>query len=177
VKFFSLAHCHVGQTAEIGVKRRASSPETCHSRKHPDRLPNTIGITEWLVIGMGRTRLSAYQAFCRQDKRVLGLDADPIVIEALLAEGRRVVYGDAEDKALWDKLPLAKIKGVILAMPEFEVRASAIKQLKTQQFQGHIGSVCFQDDEEARLYSLGASFMINPLIEAGKQLIEQMLRK
>ena len=137
----------------------------------------TIGITEWLVIGMGRTRLSAYQAFCRQDKRVLGLDADPIVIEALLAEGRRVVYGDAEDKALWDKLPLAKIKGVILAMPEFEVRASAIKQLKTKQFQGHIGSVCFQDHEEARLYSLGASFMINPLIEAGKQLVEQMLRK
>jgi glutathione-regulated potassium-efflux system ancillary protein KefC len=73
------------------------------------------------------------------------------------------------------ELPLAKIKGVILAIPEFDVRASAITQLKTRQFQGHIGSVCFQDDEEARLYSLGASFVINPLIEAGKQLVEQML--
>ncbi|MDD2724296.1 MAG: cation:proton antiporter [Methylovulum sp.] len=142
---------------------------------HPDRLPNSIGIAEWLVIGMGRTGMSAYQAFCEQDKRVLGLDADPTVLEALLADGRRVVYGDAEDKALWEKLPLAKIKGIVLAMPEFEVRASSIMQLKTRQFQGHVGTVCFHDDEEPKLYGLGASFVIHPLTEAGRQLAEQML--
>ncbi|MFZ2450640.1 MAG: cation:proton antiporter family protein [Methylovulum miyakonense] len=142
---------------------------------HPDRLPSSIGIAEWLVIGMGRTGLSAYQAFCQQDKRVLGLDADPTVLEALLADGRRVVYGDAEDNALWEKLPLSKVKGVILAMPEFDVRASSIMQLKTRRFQGHIGSICFQEDEEAKLYGLGASFVVNPLIEAGRQLAEQML--
>jgi DNA-binding LacI/PurR family transcriptional regulator len=96
-------------------------------------------------------------------------------LEQLLADGRRVIYGDAEDTELWERIPLAKIKGIVLAMPEFEVRASSIKQLKLRQFTGHIGTICFHDDEESKLYRLGATFVIHPLIEAGKQLAEQML--
>jgi len=96
-------------------------------------------------------------------------------LEQLIADGRRVIYGDAEDTELWEKIPLAKIKGIVLTMPEFEVRVSSIKQLKNRQFTGHIGTVCFDDDEESNLYKLGATFVIHPLMEAGKQLAEQML--
>ena len=60
-------------------------------------------------------------------------------------------------------------------MPEFEVRVSSIKQLKMRQFTGHIGTVCFDGNEESKLHRLGATFVIHPLIEAGKQLAEQML--
>ena len=140
-----------------------------------DRLPSSIGVAEWLVIGMGRTGTSAYLAFNQQNIRVLGLDADPIVLEQLLADGRRVIYGDAEDTELWEKIPLVKIKGIVLTMPEFEVRVSSIKQLKMRQFTGHIGTVCFDGNEESKLHRLGATFVIHPLIEAGKQLAEQML--
>lgn len=142
---------------------------------HPDRLPNSIGITEWLVVGMGRTGVSAYMEFSQQVTLVLGLDADPTVLERLRAEGKRVLYGDAEDMGLWEKLPLAKIKGIIFTMPEFEVRSSAIVQLKSRQFGGQIGTVCFSTDEERKLSELGASFIIHPLNEAGKQLAVQML--
>lgn len=141
----------------------------------PDRLPNSIGGTEWLVMGMGRTGTSAYHALHKQNIRVLGLDADPTVLETLLADGRRVIYGDAEDTELWEKIPLEKIKGVILTMPEPEVRLSSIQQLKIRQFKGYIGTICFHKDEEAELYALGANFVIHPLVEAGKQLAEQML--
>jgi len=107
--------------------------------------------------------------------RGLGLDADPTVLEQLLADGRRVIYGDAEDTELLETIPLAKIKGIVLTMPEFEVRTSSIKQLKMRQFTGHIGTVCFHHDEENKLYQSGAAFVIHPLSEAGKQLAEQML--
>lgn len=144
--------------------------------EHLDRLPSSIGGAEWLVVGMGRTCISAYLAFNQQDTtRVLGLDADPTVLQNLLADGRRVVYGDADDSALWETLPLAKIKGIILTMPEFEVRSSSIKQLKNLQFAGCIGTICFQTNEESELYRLGGAFVIHPLIEAGKQLTEHML--
>ncbi len=142
---------------------------------HPDRLPSTIGTAEWLVVGMGRTGISAYLEFNRQEKLVLGLDADPSVLQSLLAEGRRVVYGDAEDTELWDKLPLGRINGIILTIPEFEVRASAIMQLKARQFNGSIGTVCFHTNEENKLYQLGATFVIQPLVEAGKYLVENMI--
>jgi len=142
---------------------------------HPDRLPSSIGLAEWLIVGMGRTGISAYRQFSQQDARVLGLDADPTVLEHLLSGGKRVIYGDAEDTELWEKLPLVKIKGIILTMPELEVRISSIRRLKTLGFTGHIGTVCFHVDEELELYRLGATFVIQPLMEAGKQLAEQML--
>ncbi|MGZ5075906.1 MAG: cation:proton antiporter domain-containing protein [Methylobacter sp.] len=143
--------------------------------EHPDRLPSSIGGAEWLVVGMGRTGISAYRSFNQQNTRVLGLDADPTVLQNLLADGKRIIYGDAEDSELWETLPLAKIKGIILTMPGFEVRSSSIKQLKNLKFAGSIGTVCFHSHEENELYQLGATFVIHPFIEAGKQLAEHML--
>jgi hypothetical protein len=60
-------------------------------------------------------------------------------------------------------------------VPAFEVRSSSIRQLKNLQFSGSIGTICFHDHEESELYDLGATFVIHPLIEAGKQLTGQLL--
>ena len=38
-----------------------------------------------------------------------------------------------------------------------------------------IGAICYQIEDEQKLRRLGASFVIHPLVEAGKQLAEQML--
>jgi len=144
---------------------------------HPDRLPESFGASEWLVVGMGRTGISAYLTLSTQEKRVVGLDADPTVLENLLAEGRRVVYGDAEDSELWSELPLERIKGVILTVPAFEVRCSAISQLRKRGFTGQIGTICYYSGEERELTRLGANLIIHPLIEAGNQLVKQILDK
>lgn len=138
---------------------------------HPDRLPESFGVAEWLVIGMGRTGYAAYLALHKQEKRVVGLDADPAVLENLLSEGRRVVYGDAEDSELWSGLPLDRVKGIILTVPAFEVRGAAINQLRKRGFAGQIGTICYYDDEEKYLRRVGANFVIHPLIEAGNQLV------
>jgi glutathione-regulated potassium-efflux system ancillary protein KefC len=142
---------------------------------HPDRLPESFGASEWLVVGMGRTGITAYQTLHSQEKRVVGLDADPTVLENLLAKGKRVVYGDAEDTELWDRLPLERIKGVILTVPVFEVRCAAISQLRKRGFTGQIGTICYYSEEKDELTRLGANLTIHPLVEAGNQLIKQIL--
>lgn len=142
---------------------------------HPDRLPECFGASEWLVIGMGRTGVSAYLALHAQEKCVVGLDADPTVLEKLLQEGRRVVYGDIEDAELWNGLPLDRIKGVILAIPIFEHRCAAIHQLRKRGFKGKIGTICYHSEEEPELIRLGANIIIHPLVEAGNQLVKQVL--
>lgn len=142
---------------------------------HPDRLPESLGASEWLVIGMGRTGVSAYQVLHAREKRVVGFDADPTVLENLLAEGRRVVYGDAEDVELWSGLSLEKIKGVIVTVPVFEVRCAAISQLRKHGFSGQIATICYYGDEEKELVRLGANLILHPLVEAGSQLAKQIL--
>lgn len=143
---------------------------------HPDRLPDSIGLAEWLVVGMGRTGISAYMTLHRQEKRVVGLDADPTVLESLLAEGKRVIYGDAEDPELWSELPLNRVKGIILTLPEFDARCSAIRQLRKRGFQGQIGTICYLPEEKEQMERLGANLMIHPLVEAGNQLARQIVR-
>lgn len=142
---------------------------------NPDRLPESFGVAEWLVIGMGRTGLSAYQALSNQDQRVVGLDADPTVLENLLSAGRRVVYGDAEDNELWTGLRLERVKGIVITVPAFEVRTLAIGQLRKRGFRGQIGTICYHHSEERELKQQGANFVIHPLVEAGNQLARQML--
>lgn len=140
-----------------------------------DRLPESFGVAEWLIMGMGRTGEAAYQALSNQDQRVVGLDADPTVLENLLALRRRVVYADVSDCELWNKLPLERIKGVILTFPSFENRIYAIHQLRKNGFIGVIGTICYLADDERLLKQHGASFVIHPLDEAGVQLAKQML--
>jgi len=142
---------------------------------HPDRLPESIGVAEWLVVGMGRTGLSAYLALHQREKRVVGLDADPTVLESLLAKGKRVIYGDAEDPELWSGLPLDRVKGIILTLPEFDARCSAVRQLRKRGYAGQIGTICYLTEEKEQLDQLGADFMIHPLVEAGNQLARQIL--
>lgn len=144
---------------------------------HPDRLPDSFGVAEWLIIGMGRTGVAAYQALSHQEQRVVGLDSDPTVLENLLASGRRVVYADVTDSELWHRLPLDRVKGIILTLPSFDNRINAIGQLRKNGFSGVIGTICYLVDDENQLKKKGASFVIHPLEEAGIQLAKQMLIK
>lgn len=140
-----------------------------------DRLPISLGVAEWVIIGMGRTGVAAYQSLCKQDQRVVGLDADPTVLENLLAAGRRVVYADVDDSSLWTNLPLERVKGIILTLPSFEDRLNTISQLRKCHFNGVIGTICYQIEDEQQLIKQGANFVIHPLVEAGNQLAKQMM--
>jgi len=142
---------------------------------HPDRLPESIGLAEWLIVGMGRTGVSAYHTLSQQDKRVVGLDADPTVLERLLAEGKRVIYGDAEDPELWTGLPLDRVKGILLTLPEFDARCSATLQLRKRGYRGQIGTISYFPEEKQQLKQLGVDFIIHPLVEAGNQLALQLM--
>jgi len=98
------------------------------------------------------------------------------VVEAHLAQNRRVVYGDSEDTEMWSSVPLDRIKGIILTLPDFDLRCAAITQLRNRGFRGQIGTICYYQDEQEELLRLGASFVIHPLIEAGNQMAEHMLQ-
>ena len=143
--------------------------------RNPDRLPESIGMAEWVVMGMGRAGVAAYLTLHQGDKRVVGLDADPVVLKKVIGRGLRVIYGDAEDAELWDSLPLERVKGIVLTLPEFEVRCSTIVQLRQKGFKGQIGTICSHAEEKLELEKLGANFVIHPYYEAGCQLAKQIM--
>jgi predicted Kef-type K+ transport protein len=142
--------------------------------RHPDHTPTRLGAAQWLVIGMGRTGTAAYKALERRGHPVLGLDADPTRLAKHRQQGRRVLYGDAEDPDLWENLGLKGLLGVVLSLPELDVRRGSLHQLRHRGFMGVIGTTAYSPDEDQLLRAEGANVLLHPLDEAGERLVGLM---
>ncbi|RTH25406.1 sodium:proton exchanger, partial [Thermus scotoductus] len=112
-----------------------------------------------------------------QGEPVVGLDSDPAKVEYHAAKGRRVLYGDAEDPALWEGLELNGVKGVILALPDLEARLRAARALRAKGLGGVVGAVSYAKEEDAPLKGAGVDVVFHPLLEAGERLAERVLEK
>jgi hypothetical protein len=85
------------------------------------------------------------------------------------------LYGDAEDAELWERIHLDGVRGVMLTMPEFGARISALRHLRGRYFRGLIGVVSYRQSEDAHLTQAGADVIFHPLTQAGERLAEYML--
>jgi hypothetical protein len=144
--------------------------------KHPDETPQVLGGARSLVFGMGRTGTAAYDFLKEQQHRPVGLDSDPGKLEQHHENGRRVVYGDAEDPELWENLKLERLETVILAVPDFEARMSAVVGLRGRGFNGTISAISMFPEEEGFLKEAGADLVAHPLAEAGFGLAQQSVK-
>lgn len=144
--------------------------------KHPDDVLQVLGSARSLVFGMRRTGTAAYTALGEQDKRPVGLDSDPAKIEYHLREGRRVVYGDADDSGLWETLNLGSLEIIILTLPDFEARLRAVESVRERGFEGVVSTISMYPEEEEPLREAGADLIAHPLGEAGSGLAERSLR-
>lgn len=142
---------------------------------HPDQLPADFGNAEWLVVGMGRSGKAAYETLDRQRHKVMGLDSDPTRVCQLKEAGLRVVYGDVEDHSLWEQADMRRVCGLVLAMPDFRARQTALANIRASGFSGTIGTTAFNIHEDPVLYQSGADVVFHPLTEAGERLAERVL--
>jgi glutathione-regulated potassium-efflux system ancillary protein KefC len=143
--------------------------------RHPDAQPETLGSARYLVVGMGRTGIAAYERIEEGGGRVVGLDNDPGKLEALRQAGKRVAYGDAGDRDLWEDLNLQRLQGIILTIPELETKVQAVRTLRDLGFSGAITTTRLSDGEYELLEAAGASSICHPLNEAGFRLAEEIV--
>jgi len=136
-------------------------------RQHPDEQPLSLGAANVLIVGMGRVGTGAYDFLKRRRTKLVGLDSDPGKIEKHRAAGRRVLFGDGEDPALWHQLPLDNIRAVMLAMPDLEAKVLAVKRLRRRGFRGLVAATGVYPEEEEAMRAAGADLTFNFFDEAG----------
>lgn len=137
------------------------------NRPHPDDEPITLGRAEILVVGMGRLGTGAYDFLHAKGQLVTGMDSDPGKLERHRQEGRRVVYADAEDASFWQRLNLDRIKAVMLAVPEFNAKRVAGRELRRRGYAGLLTATHVFPEEEARILDAGFNETYNYFTEAG----------
>lgn len=142
---------------------------------HPEGEPPNIKQAKWLVIGMGRAGTSAYNFLIQKHQRVWGLDSDPVIVQQHLEEKRRVIYGDAEDPDLLEKINIKSLVGVILGMPDLEAKLRFSKSLRQNGFQGMLAAMSLYPEEDVKLSENGVNLIFHPFSEIGERLAERAL--
>lgn len=140
--------------------------------RHPEHQLLSLGKAEFLIVGMGNAGCAAYDKLHEMRKPVLGMDIDPTRIERNLKAGRRVVYGDIQDSDLWTNIDLSKIKSVMIAMGNQNVKENATKTLRSVGFTGLIYVLTMHKEEAELMQKAGASAVAIPIQEAGERLAE-----
>jgi len=166
----------INNTANSLYNRLEHFLERFESKKmRSDAEPNSIGISNFIVVGMGRTGTAAYDYLATNGKKVLGFDSDPGVLEKQRSEKRRVLYGDANSKALWEKLDISKLQGVVVSLREEPAKLNTIETLRERGFVGAISTMIESEDQLAQLKEAGVNTVFNPLVQAGTELAERVV--
>ncbi|MDH5729435.1 MAG: cation:proton antiporter, partial [Gammaproteobacteria bacterium] len=146
-------------------------------QRHPDDRPVNLGNSSILIMGMGRVGTGAYDFFIHRNQRAIGMDSDPGKVEQHRKKGRRVVFADAEDQALWDGLECSNLHAILLAMPDIEANTIAAKQLRQANYQGLIGATVLYHEETDLVIKAGADFVYSYYDEVGVGFAEHMWEK
>ncbi len=93
-----------------------------------------------------------------------------------LEAGRKVILGDPTDHDFWAKTRLgkAKIRTVMLTLPEHTANMTAVAQLTEIKFAGSIAATAKFDDEVEELKEAGAHAVFNLYAEAGYGFAEHV---
>ena len=143
---------------------------------HPDEQPVVLGNARILILGMGRTGSAAYDRLAEREPRLIGLDSDQVKVAAHREQGRNVLYADAEDSGLWNKLDLGSIEAVVLAMNDIESKVIAARLLRRHGFKGIVVSHAMFSDEARQVSDAGADHTYLTMTGAGIGLAEQAHR-
>ncbi|HTN09157.1 cation:proton antiporter family protein [Agriterribacter sp.] len=140
-----------------------------------DAEPNSIGIANFIVVGMGRMGTAAYDYLYKSGKKVVGFDTDPGVLEKHRAGKRRILYGDASSKTLWENLDIDELQGVVVAIREEAAKLNVIETLRKRGFIGAVSAVTESEAQAVILKAAGVNTLFNPLVQTGTELAERVV--
>jgi len=129
-----------------------------------------------VIIGMGRVGVGAYHAISDHDVDLAwGLETDKEKVTLLNKQNIAAYYGDAEDAFYWERINLAKLELVLLALPKVIDNINITEQLKLAGYQGKIAAIARYDDERIKLEACGIDKVFNFYNEAGVGFAEESM--
>ena len=137
---------------------------------HPDQIPTSIGLTNYLILGMGQAGTAAYDYLTDHGQRPLGVEADPEQIEAHLEAGRRVIYGDSQDTNFWGAFDMSNLTAILLLIPDKSRKIKTTKLIRETGYTGQIHALVRYDDDLSELLDAGVNEATRPVAQAAREI-------
>jgi Trk K+ transport system NAD-binding subunit len=120
---------------------------------------------------MGASGKAAYDYLAEKGQLVVGMDIDPDRLQADLEEGRRVVYGDAQDIGLWENLDMKLVKVVLVAMSSnIELKLHVLDIMRKCKCSKKILVLALNDREDAAIREHGGEPVLIPSFKIGRRM-------
>ncbi len=129
-----------------------------------------------IVFGLGRYGSHLLHQLHGRGVRVLGVDFDPEAVDAMRVRRLAARYGDAEDPAFLESLPLAHAAWVITTLPEWQVNRGLLHALEAAGYPGRIAAVVRDESHEHAMRQAGVERIINPFLDATDHAAESFAR-
>jgi predicted Kef-type K+ transport protein len=142
---------------------------------HPERIPASIGLTRYLIVGMGRAGTAAYDYFHEQGQRPLGVDSDPEKVEAHLLVGRRVIYADSQDANFWGAFSMSNVSAILLLIPDKLRKMRTSQLIRDTGYRGHIHALVRYDEDISDLLASGVNEASQPVSQAAREIAISMV--
>ena len=105
-------------------------------------------------------------------KRLLIVDYNPDVVDSLKERGYNVIFGDAYNEEVRERLFLDKAKLIISTIPDVETTKTLIKEVKKKNKKAIFFARAHTPSEVVELYDSGADIVVIPESLAGEKMGE-----
>ena len=127
-----------------------------------------------ILFGLGNYGGAVAQHLLEHGKKVVGVDFDPEVLSHSSFEGLSVLYGDAGDPELFERLPLQHARWVMSAMPDLETNLTLLKALRARGFEGRV-VLSARNERDSRIMEIeGADLVLRPFVDAAEQAADSV---
>ena len=106
----------------------------------------------------------------KNKQKMLIVDFDPEAVSRLTSEGYEVIYADASDTEMYDRLNLTKAKMVISTLRDIKDNLIMLSELKRRRLRASVVMDAESVEDAQKLYAAGATYVIFPHFVGGLHL-------
>ena len=126
--------------------------------------------TDAVLFGYNRIGFGILTSLKKIKENYLVVDFNPDTISNMKKLGIPCVYGDVDDEALFDELPLKNLKIVVSTIPELETNQLIIKKVKSANPKAIVTVRAHSIEDAMQLYKDGADYVLTPHFLGGEYL-------
>lgn len=128
-----------------------------------------------ILFGMGRYGSRMQKQLERAGIPTLGVDFDPETVQRLRERQFPVRYGNAEDPAFIETLPLAKVERIVSILPSLESNRLLLQGLSENGYTGTVTVVVRSEFQADALRAAGVKHIINPFYDAADLAAQRLV--
>ena len=127
---------------------------------------------EILIVGFHRMGGVLINDLMSKKDKILVIDYNPDVINALMNKKISCIYGDIKSPEMLNKININKLKSVISTAPDYETNLFLLQKIKDINPKAEVILTGNRISETLNLYENGADYVVTPKIVAGEKLAD-----